>query len=144
MIVHVYVTLYEVMSLYSLIKRVFIPVEKLRPQHGLHRPGEEIAFTTWLKIKSQSQIFSYGYFFDLCCSPWSLVSFIYYCSLRSSYEIMNLQAVSQLGDMQKLCYITYGFPYVAVLAKLHFWSFRNSYLCKCNPESIGLKYFPSF
>ena len=28
--------------------------------HGLRTPGEEIAFTAWPKIKSQSQIFRYG------------------------------------------------------------------------------------
>ena len=31
---------------------------------------------------------------------------------------MNLQAGSQLEDIQKVCYITYGFPYVAALGKV--------------------------
>ena len=54
--------------------------------HGLRTPGEEIAFTARLKIKSQSQIYRYGrsifclphrpkfsYFFDLCLHWVSVV-----------------------------------------------------------------------
>ena len=54
--------------------------------HGLRTPGEEIAFTAWPKIKSQSQIFRYGQsifclphrpkisdFFDLCLHWVSVV-----------------------------------------------------------------------
>ena len=54
--------------------------------HGLRMPGEEIAFTAWPKIKSQSKIFRYGRsifclphrpkisdFFDLCLHWVSVV-----------------------------------------------------------------------
>ena len=59
--------------------------------HGLGTPGEEIAFTTWPKINSQSQIFRYcrsifclphrpkiSDFFDLCLHWVSLVGGLYY------------------------------------------------------------------
>ena len=36
--------------------------------HGLRTPGEEINFTAWPKIKSQSQIFRYGH--SIFCLPY--------------------------------------------------------------------------
>ena len=35
-------------------------------RHGLQTPGEEIAFTAWPKIKSQSKIYRYGQSIHCC------------------------------------------------------------------------------
>ena len=72
--------------------------------HGLRTPGEEIAFTAQLKIKSQSQIFRYGQsifclphwpkfsdFFDLCLHWVSVVrATIYWIGLQYNIHLLLL------------------------------------------------------